>query len=173
MKRLLIVPLMALAIGATIMLAQSTSTNQNQNTARTPPSPQQMAQHRVEMLTAMLSLTTAQQQQATTIFTDAATAAQAVHTNMRTAHDALRTAVMANNAAGIDTAATTIGSLTGQVASIEAKADAAFNQLLTADQQTKLSQLGQAGFRPGGPHGGFGFGGRGGAPPMGAGPGGV
>jgi hypothetical protein len=39
----------------------------------------------------------------------------------------------------IDQVAATIGSLTSELTSIEAKADAAFYHILTADQQTKLN----------------------------------
>ncbi|HUJ22074.1 MAG TPA: Spy/CpxP family protein refolding chaperone [Bryobacteraceae bacterium] len=101
-----------------------------------------MVQHRVNFLTTVLSLTTAQQQQATTIFTTAATAHAAVSSGWKAAHQALNTAVKNNDSAGIEQAATTIGSLTAQRTGNDAKAEAAFYQILTADQQAKWSQLG-------------------------------
>jgi Spy/CpxP family protein refolding chaperone len=120
-------------------------------------------QHRISFLTTLLTLTTAQQQQATTIFTNEATAAMPVHTSMKTAREALKTAITSNDAAIMSTNATTIGTLTAQLTSIEATADAAFYQLLTPEQQTKFTQFesqghggfgGAMGMAPGGFHGG-------------------
>jgi len=108
---------------------------------RTPPDPATMAQRRVSHLTTLLTLTTAQQQQATNIFTNSATANASVHTNLQTAHTAIKDAVKKNDTAGIDRAANTIGGLTAQLTSNEAKADAAFYAILTPDQQTKLAAL--------------------------------
>lgn len=127
-----------------------------------PPNPAQHAQRQVKFLTTMLSLNAAQQQQATTIFTDAASASASVRQNMRDARQNLDAAVKSNNAAGIDQAAATIGQLTTQLTSIEAKARAAFYQVLTPDQQSKLTELRMHG----GPGGHFGhFGPPGGGPP--------
>lgn len=110
-------------------------------TAPTPPTPAQIAQHQVERLTRVLSLTSAQQAQALTIFTNAATAGAALHDSMKTAHDALSAAITANNSGGIDQAAQTIGSLSAQETGIRGKADAAFYQILTADQQAEYSKM--------------------------------
>jgi len=140
-------------MAASCLLAQSTT--------RTPPDPATMAQHRVTRLTTLLTLTAAQQQQATNIFTNSATADANVRTGLKTAHQALSDAIKKNDTAGIDRAATTIGSLTAQVASTDGKAEAAFYQILTPDQQTKLAALKG--------HGGPGmFGGPGGHGPRGA-----
>jgi Spy/CpxP family protein refolding chaperone len=129
-----------------------------QNT-HTPPDPATVAQRRVARYTTILTLTTAQQQQATNIFTNSATAGATLHTNLKTARQALSDAVKKNDTAGIDSAATTLGSLTAQFASTEGKADAAFYQILTPDQQTKLAALGGHGGRGmrGGPGGGANF----------------
>lgn len=110
-----------------------------------------MVQRRVSMLTTLLTLTTAQQQQATTIFTNAATADATVFSSMKTARQNLDTAIKNNDSASIDQLATTIGNLTAQLTSTQAKADAAFYQILTADQQTKYAQLEASGalFGPG------------------------
>jgi len=108
---------------------------------RTPPDPATMAQRRVSHLTTLLTLTTAQQQQATNIFTNSATANASVHTNLQTAHTAIKDAVKKNDTAGIDQSAATIGNLTSQMISSHAKAQAAFNQTLTPDQQAKMNQL--------------------------------
>lgn len=133
-------------------------------TAPTPPTPAQIAQRQVDHLTRVLSLTSGQQAQALTIFTNAATAGASLHDSMKTAHDALSAAITANNAGGIDQASQAIGSLSAQETSIRGKADAAFYQILTPDQQSTYSKSLAGG--PGGP--GFGprmrFGGHGGPP---------
>jgi Spy/CpxP family protein refolding chaperone len=120
-------------------------------------------QHRIGFLTTLLTLTTAQQQQATTIFTNAASAAMPVHTSLKAARENLKTAVTGNDAATISTSANTIGTLTAQLTSIEATAEAAFYQILTPEQQAKFTQFesqghggfgGAMGMAPGGFHGG-------------------
>jgi Spy/CpxP family protein refolding chaperone len=132
------------------VLATSFVFAQNQ---RTPPDPATMVQHRVSRLTTLLTLTAAQQQQATTIFTAAATADQTARASLQTARQNLNTAIKNNDAGGIDQAATTIGSLTAQTTLSDAKAQAAFLQILTPDQVTKYNQLGAGGrgFGRGGP----------------------
>ena len=153
MKRLIL--LFVVCALATASLAQ---------TAPTPPTPAQMAQRQVDHLTRILSLTSAQQAQALTIFTNAATAGASLHDSMKAAHDALSAAIIANNTGGIDQAAATIGGLSSQETSIRGKADAALYQILTATQQAEYSKMLSGG--PGGP--GFGprmrFGGHGGPP---------
>ena len=118
-----------------------------------------MVQRRVDSLSNLLTLTDSQKQQATTIFTAAANAETSVHTNLKTAHDSLTAAVNKNDLASIDQISTTIGNLTAQQTSIEAKANAAFYQILTPDQQTKFAQIEQRGPFGRGP-GPAGFGGR-------------
>lgn len=122
-----------------------------------PPDPTKMIQRRIGFLTRELGLSSAQQQQATTIFTDAATNAKSLHDQMRSAHDSLRAAITKNDSAAIDQAAGSIGNLMAQSIAAHAKADAAFFQTLTPDQQSKYSQMphhepGMFGFhaRPGG-----------------------
>jgi Spy/CpxP family protein refolding chaperone len=100
-------------------------------------------------MTTVLSLTADQQKQATTIFTDAHAAEATVHEALKTQHDNLRAAIQKNDADSIGQASATIGTLTGQMVAIHAKAEASFYQILTADQQNKLAQFEAAG--PGGP----------------------
>ena len=152
MKRAMTAALIALAVASTLLIAQTP-----------PPSPATMVAHRVDFMTTVLNLTSAQQQQATTIFTNAAAAESGVHESLKTARQSLKTAVTNNDSAGIDQEAATIGSLTAQLTSLQAKANAAFYQILTADQQSKLAKLesqhgpgGRPGPPPGGP-GGLGF----------------
>ncbi|HEY1527500.1 MAG TPA: Spy/CpxP family protein refolding chaperone [Candidatus Angelobacter sp.] len=106
-----------------------------------PPDPAKMAQHHIDFLTRELSLTTQQQQQASTIFSEVANNAKATHDQMRAAHDSLKTAIQKNDAAGIQQAANTIGNLTTQMTLAHAKAQAAFYQTLTPDQQAKMNDL--------------------------------
>ena len=134
-------------------------------TGAAAPDPATIVANQVARLTNLLTLTTAQQTQATTIFTDALTAITPLQTSEVTARQALPAAVKSNATATIDQLSTTIGSLEGQMMSIQNKADAAFYAILTADQQTKLDQTNfrnGPGLGPGGP--GFvgpGFGGPG------------
>jgi Spy/CpxP family protein refolding chaperone len=129
------------------------------------PTPAQTIVNRIARLTTLLTLTTAQQTEATTIFTNEQTALSGIPTSMQTARTALQTAIEKNDVTGITTQATQIGSLTTQQLEIQAKADAAFYAILTADQQTKYNQLQGSGLGgPGGGPGGFGGFGPGGGP---------
>jgi hypothetical protein len=123
----------------------------------TPPTPEQMVERRVQMLTTLLTLDSTQQQQAKTIFTDEATASQALRESTKAAHDALQAAVKAGASDGqIDQLAAQIGSVTGQGAAIHAKAQSKFRAILNSAQKEKLdTREGMRGPSPGGP-GGFG-----------------
>jgi Spy/CpxP family protein refolding chaperone len=125
---------------------------------RTPPDPAQMVQHRVDFLTERLALNAQQQQQATSIFTEAANGAKTFHDQMRTAHQNLQAAVEKNDTAAIEQSSNAIGNLMAQMTAAHAKADAAFYQTLTPEQQTKMKDMeahhgwGMRGHRgPGGP----------------------
>jgi Spy/CpxP family protein refolding chaperone len=125
-------------------------------TSGTPPDPATVVANQVARLTSLLSLTTAQQTQATTIFTNSLNAITPIQTTIKTDQTSLQTAVKANDTATIDQLAGAIGTAQGQILSIQNKADAAFYAILTSDQQTKLSQshfFGGPGFGfgPGGP----------------------
>lgn len=149
MKKL--VALAVLTLITTLALAQTAPPQ------RTPPSPEEMVQHHVAFLTKFLSLTTAQQATATTLFTNAATAEATVREGMKTAHQSLQAAVKTNDAGAIDTAASSIGTLTAQSTAIQAKSHAAFLQILTPEQQAKFGEMHMRMPGPGGPHGpGFG-----------------
>jgi len=92
-------------------------------------------------LTALLSLTPAQQQQAAAIFGNATGVQTTVHTNLKAARKALRDAVQANDTGSISQASAALGALTVQHISNGALAHAAFYQLLTQSQQTTMSKL--------------------------------
>jgi Spy/CpxP family protein refolding chaperone len=129
-KQITIAMLLLFGIATTLLIAQPG-----------PPDPAQRVQHHVQFLTTMLNLNAAQQTQATTIFTNAEQGQSTTFQNMKAAHDALQTAVKNNDSAAIDQAATTIGNLTAQMTAAHAKSEAAFMQILNADQQAKYSQL--------------------------------
>jgi Spy/CpxP family protein refolding chaperone len=154
----------AAVLFATVVMAQRM--RPMNNGSGTPPDPATMIARRVSRLQTLLNLTDAQAAQATTIFTNAATAESPLRTSLMTAHSALQDAIKANNTAVIDQQAATIGSLSGQITGIQAKADAAFYALLTTDQQTKYNELGARGFGPAGMGPGR-FGMRPGGPPPG------
>jgi Spy/CpxP family protein refolding chaperone len=137
---------------------------------RTPPDPAQMVQHRVDFLTKHLSLNAQQQQQATSIFTEAANGAKTFHQQMRTAHQNLQAAVEKNDTAAIEQSSNAIGNLMGQMTAAHAKADAAFYQTLNPDQQSKMKEM-EAHHRGMGMHGRGGPGGPGGPGGFGPGPG--
>ncbi len=141
MKNATLKVLAAGALATVFMLAQ----------AQQPPDPAQMVQHHVSFLTTVLSLSPAQQQQATTIFTGVQTTQKSLRDQLRAAHDSLKTAVQKNDTAAIEQQATTIGTLTSQMVAAHAKAEAAFFQTLTTDQQAKFTQLQSEG--PGHGHG--------------------
>jgi len=152
-----------------VAIAGAVATAQNRHQ---PPDPAAHIQDHVSFMTTMLTLTPAQQQQATTIFTNEVNATKALHDQMKSAHDALNTAIQKNDAAAIDQNAATIGTLTSQMISAHAKAQAAFNQTLTPDQQAKMTKLHSHGHGMHGGPGGPGMGGPGMGAPMG-GPGGL
>lgn len=122
------------------------------------PDPATMATRQVDRLAKLLTLTTAQQSQATSIFTNAAITEAAVRTNLRTAQTALQAAITKNDTASIDNLSSQIGSFTGQELDSSSKAQAAFYSILTADQQAKYTALhGPGGMGgPGGMHRGGG-----------------
>ena len=135
-KSIIIATVILLLFAAALLVAQSQPK---------PPSPEEMVQHRVSYMTTVLSLSNAQQQQAIAIFTTAAKDASAVHDSLRSAHESLSTAVKSNDNAAIEQAAVTIENLIAQLTAARAKGEATFYQILTADQQNKMTQLEKAG----------------------------
>jgi Spy/CpxP family protein refolding chaperone len=118
---------------------------------RTPPTPEQMAQHEVSRYTTLLSLNSSQEAEATTIFTTAATTERSLRTTERSTHEALQTAVRADDTAAIEQSATNLGQISGEMTAARALAQAKFYATLTAEQKTKFAEL-ERGFH--GEHGG-------------------
>ena len=120
-------------------------------TSNAPPDPATMVANQVTRLTALLSLTTAQAAQATTIFTNAQTAITPLQTKLSTDYTSMQTAVKGNVTATINSLSTDIGTVTGEIVAIQNLADAAFYAILTAAQQTIFNSGGGYGPGPGGP----------------------
>jgi len=128
-------------------------------TTHTPPTPAQIAQRRVQMLTNMLGLSSGQQTQATGYFLTAATANATVETNLKTERQSLDTAITTGNTGSIPQIAMTIGNLEGSLAANNALADAQLYAILTTTQQATFAKTLNRGFGPMGGGRGFGHGG--------------
>jgi Spy/CpxP family protein refolding chaperone len=100
-----------------------------------------MAQHQVQRYTTLLSLNSAQAEQATTFFTAEATAHGNARATERTARQALEAAIKANDTATIQSTAATLGQMNGEMLAAHALAQAQFYAILTADQKTKFAEL--------------------------------
>jgi Spy/CpxP family protein refolding chaperone len=106
-----------------------------------PRGPRMNIQGHVSTLTTLLSLSSAQQTQATKIFTDAQAASKTVNDSMRTARTSLAAAIKKNDLGAIEQLSAQIGTLEGQMTSINSKAEASFYGSLTPEQQTKADTL--------------------------------
>lgn len=121
------------------------------------PDPARMVEARVTMLAQALNLTEAQKAQATKLFADAQEASQRFREEIQVARQELQTAIKANDLAAIERNAREIGTATAEMTVIEARAQAAFYVLLTAEQKARFDQMpgrgmgmGPGGMGPGG-----------------------
>ena len=122
----------------------------------TRPTPRRtIAQRQVQRYTTLLTLNANQVEQATTIFTTEATTEQNSRASERAAHQTLETAIKSGDTATIQTTATTLGQMSGEMMAAHALARSQFYALLTADQKTKYSQLEQEHMMGGPGHGPF------------------
>lgn len=96
---------------------------------------------RVEMLTKVLDLTPSQVTAITSIFTAEAAELQALRAQFEPLRDLLQAAVKSYDVVAINAVAAQIGTLHGNQVAIQAKARAAFLQVLTADQRAKLQAI--------------------------------
>ena len=90
-----------------------------------------------------LNLTTAQQQQADTIFSDARQKAQPIRQEIRQNREALYAAVKANNTSEIDRLSSKQGELQGAALAVRFEAMAKFYAILTPEQRTTWDQVHQ------------------------------
>ena len=111
-----------------------------QSSARRAQFEQRLIQKRVAKMTALLTLTPAQQTQVTSILTNAA-GSRADRGSMKQVRAQMRTAIQANDTATIEQASNTIGNIAAQNAAARAKTAAAIYQILTPDQKAKAAQL--------------------------------
>jgi Spy/CpxP family protein refolding chaperone len=108
--------------------------------------PAKMVEARVTMLAQALNLTEAQKTQALKLFRDAQEASQRYREEIQVARQELQTAIKANDLASIERNAREIGTATGEMMAIDARALAAFYALLTAEQKTRYDQMPGRGF---------------------------
>lgn len=125
-------------MAATMSMGILHADDRGSGTTRTP---EQVVASRVSRLTVLLTLTAAQQTQATTIFTTEQAALTALETPRTTARTALETAVKANNVTGIATQAAALGNLEKDEVLAHATAQAAFYNILTAAQKTTYDNI--------------------------------
>ncbi|MGA7622761.1 MAG: Spy/CpxP family protein refolding chaperone [Candidatus Acidiferrales bacterium] len=139
MKKTAIALALACILTAPAVFAQSTAstTTEANGSGRTA----NMVQHRVNYLTTVLSLNSEQQTKITNILSTAAANKSTTHSSMKTAHSTLQSAIQSNDAAAMEQAANSIGTLMAQETLAHAKTEAAIYQVLTPEQQTKLTQL--------------------------------
>ena len=138
----------------TLSLAAAIAVPALSQTPPQPPSPADRAQHEVKALTTLLTLTGAQQTQALSIYTASAKSEETLRQTERQTHDNLQAAIKNNDTASIDQLSNSLGQSMAQMTSIRAKAEAAFYQILTPEQQSKLSDLEAQHLGPlAGPHG--------------------
>lgn len=99
------------------------------------------AERRVHDMTRRVELTEQQRTQALAIFKDADREAGPLEDKLEQAERALREATRRNaSSSEIDQLATTVGTLTGQLAAINAKADTAFHNTLTPKQRESIQR---------------------------------
>jgi hypothetical protein len=95
----------------------------------------------VNTLSAMLALTPSQQQNASAIFTAAASSHTSIKTGIKPLHVTLAAAVRKNDTVGISQTTASLSLLSAQKLSNGALANAAFFQILTPAQQATLAQF--------------------------------
>jgi Spy/CpxP family protein refolding chaperone len=122
-------------------------------TPHTPPSPAQIAQHEVQRYTTLLTLTPGQVEQATAYFTADATTRANARASEKAAHETLEAAIKAGEKDTIQSTATTLGQMSGELLASHAWAEAQFYGILNTEQKTKFSALEEEHMMGGGFHG--------------------
>ncbi|MEQ1947986.1 MAG: hypothetical protein ABL995_12405 [Bryobacteraceae bacterium] len=159
-KRLLLLPL----ILASVVLAQPPDGGfrRGQANTGTAPTAADILARRVQMLTKMLSLTSSQQTQVTTLLANEAASLAVNAPTLQADRASLLDAIKTNNSGQIDVLAAKIANVEGQQNAIRAKTAASIYALLDATQKGTVGDklrgiMGGMG-GPGGPGGGPGFG---------------
>lgn len=96
---------------------------------------------RVEMLTKVLDLTTAQAASITTILTKEVADMEPLRAELETLRGQLKTAVESGSLNGIDAAALAIGTVHGKVVAVQAKTRVAVLAVLTPEQIAKWAAI--------------------------------
>ena len=158
MNRRAMVVLPGIALGASRVFAQTQSTTSSSTSTSTPshktiarysslksfytiPKNESKQAKYISFLTTLLSLSQSQQTEAAKIFSTASASHAEAKANLKAARQSLGEAVRANDTGAINRASSTIGRLGAQQHLAGANAQAAFYQILSADQQTKLNQF--------------------------------
>jgi len=154
MNRRQMVALPGLALVAGQAFAQSASTSAatalshkaiakfgRSRSAYTVPKNEQKRTKYINFLSSLLTLTSNQASQANLIFASAAASLVTLRQQIKSARQALKTAVLNGDQATINAKAQEIGQLTTKAHVIGANAHAAFMQLLGADQQAALAKF--------------------------------
>jgi periplasmic protein CpxP/Spy len=139
MKKTIITLVLTCAFATPALFAQTSDAAPSAPTQATRSA--KMAQHWVNYLTTVLSLTPAQQTQVTNIISSAATSKSNASSSRKTARTNLQNAIHSNDAAAMEQAANSMSSLIAQKMLARAKVEAAIYQVLTPEQQTKMAQL--------------------------------
>jgi Spy/CpxP family protein refolding chaperone len=92
----------------------------------------------IRSLSAALTLTPGQEQQADAIYSNALAARATLHASLKTARHNLHNAVKRMDSALIDQLSSMVGNIRAQRVAAGANANAAFYRILTPDQQSKL-----------------------------------
>jgi hypothetical protein len=121
-------------------MKQATKYGRAKYSYKIPKTPAKQAKY-ISFLSTLLSLSSAQQQQAASIFSAAIAAKTALRPQVQAAHGELSDAVKSNDGAGITQASAAIGTLGAQRRALGAQANASFYQTLTATQQVTLAQF--------------------------------
>jgi Spy/CpxP family protein refolding chaperone len=124
------------ALAAGVAVAQTAATG-------TQPAPFRHPVFGHQQMMQTLNLTSAQQQQADTIFSEARQKAQPIRQEIRQNREALYAAVKANNTAEIERLSSHQGALQGAALAVRSEATAKFYAMLTAEQRTKWDQIHQ------------------------------
>lgn len=164
MRKAIIAIALLSAFAAPALLAQNSNVGRGQYGpgGGNAPNIAAMVQRQIKRLTLVLQLTPGEIPPLTDLLTNNATSNQALFASMRTAEKALHTAETNNDSAGIQTASTQIGTITGQLTANRSTLNAGIAKILTPQQLAIYKALGPAG-RGGGFRGGRGgFGGPGG-----------
>jgi Spy/CpxP family protein refolding chaperone len=133
----------AAALAAGMAFAQAPATGSQAPSGQQKMTRQERREEMQERLTRELNLTPAQQQQSKALFGKMRADAKPLREEMRRNHEAMETAIEANNTREIHNLAGKQATLVGQLMEMRANTMAKFYTTLTPEQKTKFQQLQQ------------------------------